>query len=129
MIVKRIPIVPAYIACAEPQVVILKLQRPRLEKATIPDRIEPMSTDDILLSLVMIVRDEAANLKRCLTSVSDLADEMVVVDTGSTDDTAAIAQAMGARVQNHEWKDDFSEARNASLELARGRWVHLCPII
>lgn len=71
----------------------------------------------------MIVRDEAANLPRCLASVRALVDEMVVVDTGSTDATCELALAAGARVHQIPWRDDFAAARNASLDLCRGRWI------
>jgi hypothetical protein len=76
-----------------------------------------------LLSLVMIVRDEAADLPRCLASVAGVVDELVVVDTGSTDDTVAIAIAAGARVIHQTWADDFAAARNAGLDVATGTWI------
>ena len=76
-----------------------------------------------LLSLCMIVRNESAVLARCLDSVRGLADEMVVVDTGSTDGTQEIVRGHGARLIQAEWRDDFSWARNLALEAARGRWI------
>ncbi|MGC6482776.1 MAG: glycosyltransferase [Synechococcus sp.] len=76
-----------------------------------------------MLSLNMIVRDEAERIETCLASVRDLVDEMVVVDTGSRDDTVERAQAAGARVEKHSWPGDFAPARNAALELVRGDWV------
>lgn len=75
------------------------------------------------LSLCMIVRNETAWLRRCLASVEGLVDEMVIVDTGSTDDTRAIAVAAGARVHDFAWCDDFSAARNVSIEHATSDWV------
>lgn len=75
------------------------------------------------LSLAMIVKNEAANLPRCLGSVKDLVDEMVIVDTGSTDDTVAIAESFGARIGHFAWTDDFAAARNESLRLCTGDWV------
>ena len=75
------------------------------------------------LSLCMIVRDEAAFLDQCLQSVQGLADEIVVVDTGSTDETLRVARRHKARVFTQPWKDDFSAARNRSLEKARGEWI------
>ncbi|MCS6782291.1 MAG: tetratricopeptide repeat protein [Gloeomargarita sp. SKYBB_i_bin120] len=75
------------------------------------------------ISLCMIVRDEAQRLPACLTSVRDLVAELIVVDTGSTDDTAAIAQAHGARVYPFAWRDDFAAARNYSLTLAQQPWI------
>ena len=63
-----------------------------------------------MLSLSMIVRDEEARLGECLRSVQGFADEMVVVDTGSTDATVAIAEAAGARVEQIPWPGDFAPA-------------------
>ena len=76
-----------------------------------------------MLSLSMIVRNEEARLAACLASVSALADEMVVVDTGSTDTTIAIAEAAGARVEQINWPGDFAPARNQALEFLKGDWV------
>ena len=75
------------------------------------------------LSVCLITKNESRDLTRCLTSVRGLADEIVVVDTGSTDDTIAIAQAHGARVLHHAWRNDFADARNVSLDAATGDWV------
>lgn len=75
------------------------------------------------VSLCMIVRDEEANLPACLESVRDLVDEMVIVDTGSTDRTRAIAQSYGARVFDFAWNDNFADARNESLRHATGDWI------
>ncbi|MDB5098549.1 MAG: glycosyl transferase [Cyanobacteria bacterium RYN_339] len=71
----------------------------------------------------MIVRNEARSLARCLASAKPWVDELVVVDTGSTDETVAIAEAAGAKVVHFPWCDDFSAARNASLEAASGTWA------
>jgi tetratricopeptide (TPR) repeat protein len=76
-----------------------------------------------MLSLSMIVRDEAAQIEDCLRSVQGFVDEMVVVDTGSTDNTPALAQAMGARVEQIEWPGDFAPARNQALQWVNGDWV------
>src|SRR5271169_6342956 len=81
------------------------------------DRIRP------LISLAMIVRDESKFLPGCLASVRGVADEIVVVDTGSKDDTVAIASAHGCRVVHFPWRDDFASARNESLRRCSGRWV------
>ncbi|RUP32482.1 MAG: glycosyltransferase family 2 protein [Curvibacter sp.] len=77
------------------------------------------------LSVCMIVRDEAVNLPGALKSVRDVAHELIVVDTGSTDDSPAIAQHLGAQVLHFAWCDDFARARNVALEAATGDWV-LC---
>src|SRR5262249_30962404 len=75
------------------------------------------------VSLCMIVRDEEANLPRCLRSAADLVDEMVVVDTGSADGTREFARRLGARVVDFAWVDSFAAARNASLDHATGEWI------
>ncbi len=76
-----------------------------------------------LLSVCLIVKDEERMLKTCLESVADIADEIVVYDTGSSDRTVEIAQAAGARVIEGYWDDSFARARNDVLEHARGEWV------
>jgi tetratricopeptide (TPR) repeat protein len=76
-----------------------------------------------LLSAAMIVRDEEHHLPACLDSLEGVADEVVVVDTGSSDRTREIAHERGARVIEVPWRDDFAQARNASLDAARGQWV------
>jgi len=75
------------------------------------------------VSLCMIAKNEEAHLARCLFSVCDIVDEIIVVDTGSTDQTREIAKIFRARVYPYEWTDDFSEARNVSLEKAEGDWI------
>lgn len=75
------------------------------------------------ISLCMIVKNEEDNLGRCLESVKQLVDEMIIVDTGSTDSTVTIAERYGARVYHFEWNDNFSEARNYGLKQASGDWV------
>ncbi|MBM5796202.1 MAG: glycosyltransferase [Cyanobacteria bacterium M_surface_7_m2_037] len=76
-----------------------------------------------MLSLSMIVRDEAAQIEDCLRSVQGFVDEMVVVDTGSTDNTVALAKALGARVEQIDWPGDFAPARNQALQWVSGDWV------
>jgi len=75
------------------------------------------------LSLSMIVRNEAERLGACLASVRGLVDEMVVLDTGSTDATVALAESLGARTAPFTWRDDFAAARNESLRLCTGDWI------
>lgn len=75
------------------------------------------------LSLCMIVKNEEASLPQVLETVQPIVDEMVILDTGSSDRTVEIAQAYGARVYHFQWCNDFSAARNHALQYVRGRWV------
>ncbi len=82
----------------------------------------------------MIVRDEENSLADCLSSVRAFVDEIVILDTGSTDSTVKIAKSFGARVEYLSWPGDFAPARNAALKLVKGDWVlvldadeRLCP--
>lgn len=74
-----------------------------------------MSMNHPSLGLVMIVRDEEANLPRSLGPAARLFDEVVVADTGSRDDTPLLARSYGAKVLDFEWRGDFSQARNFCL--------------
>jgi len=75
------------------------------------------------LTLCMIVKNEEAFLEGCLASVRDVVDGIVIVDTGCTDGTLAIARKYGARIVPHAWNDDFAAARNAALEHVPGGFV------
>ncbi len=83
----------------------------------------PRPTPPPLLTLCVIARDEERMLPGCLASVRGVADEIVVVDTGSVDGTARIARAAGATVVPFVWCDDFAAARNAALAAAHGTWI------
>ncbi|MEO8525388.1 MAG: glycosyltransferase [Caldimonas sp.] len=74
------------------------------------------------IALVMIVRDEARSLARCLASARPWVDEMLVLDTGSVDATVEVACRAGARVERFDWVDDFAAARNAALALCDADW-------
>jgi len=74
------------------------------------------------LSLVMIVKNEASKIRRCLDSVCSLVDEIIIVDTGSTDNTRSIAEEYKAQIYDFEWINDFSAARNFALSQATGNW-------
>ena len=71
----------------------------------------------------MIVKNEQQNLPRCLASVRSHVDEMIVVDTGSQDDTITIAQQYGAQIHHFQWCDDFAAARNFAIAQASGQWI------
>jgi tetratricopeptide (TPR) repeat protein len=75
------------------------------------------------LSLCMIVKDEEAMLPRCLAAVAPAVDEIVIVDTGSSDRTIEIAREYNANVIEKEWTGSFSDARNVSFEAATGDWI------
>jgi glycosyltransferase involved in cell wall biosynthesis len=77
----------------------------------------------ITLSLAMIVKNEGATIERALSCARLFADEMIVVDTGSTDDTVAKAEAMGAKVRHFSWIDDFATARNYSFSQCAMDWI------
>ena len=74
-------------------------------------------------SLCMIVKNEEQWIGASLKSVVDIVDEIIVVDTGSTDTTVSIAQSYGATIIPYIWRDDFSHARNVSIEHAQGDWI------
>lgn len=76
-----------------------------------------------LISLCMICKNEEKVLERCLKSVQDIVDEIIIVDTGSTDGTVKIAEKYGANILHFKWNDDFSLARNCGLEKASGKWI------
>ncbi|OGW54432.1 MAG: hypothetical protein A2Y81_01970 [Nitrospirae bacterium RBG_13_43_8] len=88
-----------------------------------PGKIEKQHCSRVTLSLCMIVKNEEAYIAQCLSSVDPVIDEMIVVDTGSTDRTKNIARVFGAQVHAFQWTDNFAEARNFSLAQAHGDWI------
>lgn len=78
----------------------------------------------ITISLCMIVKNEESRLRRCLDSVADLVDEIVIVDTGSTDSTRSIASEYTKLLYDYEWTDDFSAARNYAFSRATGDYIY-----
>lgn len=75
------------------------------------------------LSLCMIALDEEKDLPACLKIAKPFVDEIILVDTGSTDKTKQIAEKFGAKVYDFKWVNDFSAARNFSLKKAKGDWI------
>ncbi len=82
-----------------------------------------MKNNNPTLSLCMIVKDEEKLLPTCLESVKDYVDEIIIVDTGSTDSTVAIAKRYNAKIYHHAWENSFSKARNYSLKYATSDWI------
>ncbi|MGY4686140.1 tetratricopeptide repeat-containing glycosyltransferase family 2 protein [Petrotoga halophila] len=81
------------------------------------------ANNEKLLSVAMIVKDEEANIRRALEAIKDVADEIIVVDTGSMDRTPQIVKEYTDKLYFHEWQNDFSEARNYSLKFPTCEWV------
>lgn len=76
-----------------------------------------------MLSLCMIVKNEEENLKNCLSKVTDFVDEIIIVDTGSTDHTKAIAEGFSDKIYDFKWCNDFSKARNFSISKSSNDWI------
>jgi glycosyltransferase involved in cell wall biosynthesis len=91
-----------------------------LERYQFPIPDEPVG---VKITLSMIARNEAEYLEECLQSVQGVVDEIVLVDTGSTDATPQIAERYGAKVIHAEWQNDFAAARNIALQHATGDWI------
>lgn len=79
--------------------------------------------EQLSVSLCMIVKNEVDNLPRCLASLMPVVQEMVIVDTGSSDRSVDIATAFGAQTYNFSWTGSFSDARNFALSKAQGQWI------
>ncbi|MGU8836372.1 glycosyltransferase family 2 protein (plasmid) [Clostridium perfringens] len=77
---------------------------------------------ELKISLVMIVKDESSTIKNCILSAKKLVDEIIVVDTGSKDDTKVIASKCGAKIYDFVWNDNFADARNFALSKSTGDW-------
>ena len=82
-----------------------------------------MSRSQPLIAAAIIVKNEAEHLQRCLNSIKDFCDEIIVVDTGSTDNTIEIATAFATKVLHKEWKQDFAASRNFALDAVTAEWV------
>ncbi len=77
----------------------------------------------MILTACLIVKNEEWTIRRCLESLAGLVDEIVVVDTGSTDGTLDIVKSFGCTIVTYEWDNDFSHARNAGIVHATGDWI------
>ena len=75
------------------------------------------------ISLCMMVKDEQSNIRRCLESVCNIVDEIIIIDTGSTDATKAICREFDAKIFDFKWQEDFSQARNFGLDKASSDWI------
>lgn len=75
------------------------------------------------LGVAMIVKDESANVANAINSIKNFVDQIVVVDTGSTDETPLICTRLGAEVYFKKWNEDFSEARNFAISHVRTDWI------
>lgn len=82
-----------------------------------------MGKNNKLLSVCMIVKNEERYIRDCLESIKDVADQLVIIDTGCTDNTLRIAREYDAEIYPFKWIDDFSAARNASIKYAQCNWI------
>lgn len=87
------------------------------------DLVKAYNSNMVTISLCMIVKNEEALLGRCLASVRDVVDEIVIVDTGSSDGTKAIAEKFTQKIYDFEWIQDFSAARNYSFSKAECEYI------
>ena len=78
---------------------------------------------NVTMSLCMIARNESHQIAKAIESALPIVDEVIVVDTGSVDDTVKVAESLGGKVYFYQWNDDFSEARNTSLKYAHKNWI------
>jgi len=97
-------------------------QQTRKQEGYLGGLLEKMGKAPPELALVMIVRNEAHCIEKALQSVRPYVDTMIVVDTGSTDNTKVLAERCGAQVYDFAWCDDFAAARNAALQHSKARW-------
>ncbi len=101
----------------------LRAALPELSRRALDVAARAQPATGLRLSLCMIVRDEQEMLPRCLAAVAGVVDEIVIVDTGSTDATIELARAAGARVIEQPWTGSFADARNVSFDAASGDWL------
>lgn len=75
------------------------------------------------ISLCMIIKNEENNIRRCLESAIPLIDELIIVDTGSSDNTKKICESFNAQIYDYTWSDNFSDARNYCISKASSDWI------
>jgi len=92
---------------------------------TVQEEQTPDKKKNDSISACMIVKNEEKLLPQCLESIKDVVDEIIIVDTGSTDRTVQIAEEFGAKVYHHAWEDNFSKHRNQSISYATGGWIFI----
>jgi glycosyltransferase involved in cell wall biosynthesis len=101
----------------------LRAALPELSRRAVEIAARARPAEGLRLSLCMIVRNEEQTLPQCLAAVAGVVDEIVIVDTGSSDATIEIARSFGARVIEREWTGSFADARNVSFAAASGDWL------
>ena len=84
---------------------------------------QALAAPEVTVTAAILARNEERSIKRCIESLHEAVDDIIVVDTGSTDNTVAIATECGAKVYEFEWCDDFSKARNFALQYISSQWV------
>lgn len=100
--------------------------KPEINKTftnTTSEIIKEQNENEILVSLCMIVKNEENMLSGCLDSVKDFVDEIIIVDTGSEDNTVEIANKYNAKVHHFQWINDFAAVRNEAISHAKGKWI------
>ena len=111
---------------------LIKLARETINEIKIREGVNPVrklkpskkfKKSSVKISVCYIVKNEEKNLPHSLDSLKDQVDEIVIVDTGSTDNTIAIAESYGAKVFSSPWNNDFSTPRNMALKNATGDWI------
>ncbi len=103
-------------------VVLMSLEKAKPQKENHLDRIDE-KIGQPLITLSMIVKNEEKMLRGCLESAEKVVDEIVIVDTGSTDRTIEIAKEFGAKIYHFDWINDFAAARNEALKHSKGKWI------
>lgn len=108
--------------CSQAYIVSIIRSKP-LINYTIRNMRRATMTSSVKLTACIIVQNEESHLPYCLASIQSIADEIIVVDTGSTDTTKQLAEQYHAQVYDFQWNDNFADARNYALEQATGEWI------